>query len=232
MTLVEIGGLKTIRGGCSVAPGRVDLSLANGILRRLKEGSFHHTPENTSEDTGPVEPFTMKRRDFTSMYGPTVGDLLRLANMDLWVQVEHDYTSHGDECTFGGGKTIRDGMGQATGRSDAECLDLVITNALVIDWSGIFKADVGIKAGHIVGIGKAGNPDVMDGVNPALIVGSNTDLIAGEGKILTAGGIDTHCHFICPQQAEESIASGITTMFSGGTGPRYVSPTVRQSTIA
>lgn len=229
MTLVEIGGLKTIRGGSSVAPGRVDLSLANNILRRLKEANFHHTSEETREVEAPVDPFTMDRREFASMYGPTVGDVLRLANMDLWVEVEHDYTVHGDECTFGGGKTIRDGIGQASGRSDAECLDLVITNALVIDWSGVFKADVGVKAGHIVGIGKAGNPDVMDGVNPALIIGSNTDVIAGEGNILTAGGIDTHCHFICPQQAEESIASGITTMFSGGTGPRYVSTLVRSA---
>lgn len=231
VTLVEIGGLKTIRGGSSVAPGRVDLSLANNILRRLKEAHFCHTPEETQEIVEPIDPFMMDRQEFASMYGPTVGDVVRLANTDLWVQVECDYTVHGEECTFGGGKTIRDGIGQASGRSDAECLDMVITNALVIDWSGIFKADVGIKAGHIVGIGKAGNPDVMDGVNPALIVGSNTDVVAGEGKILTAGGIDTHGHFICPQQAEESIASGITTMFSGGTGPRYVSPPVRRARI-
>jgi urease len=156
------------------------------------------------------------------MYGPTVGDTVRLSTTDLWVKVERDFTVHGDECTFGGGKTLRDGIGQASGRSDEECLDLVITNALVIDWSGIYKADIGIKAGFIVGIGKAGNPDVMDYVDQKLIVGSTTDVMAGEGKIVTAGAIDTHCHFICPQQADEAIASGVTTMFSGGTGPRYV----------
>lgn len=115
---------------------------------------------------------------------------------------------------------MRDGIGQAAGRADDECADLVLVNALVIDWSGIFKADIGVKDGVIVGIGKAGNPDVMDEVNPALVIGSNTDIIAAEGKIITAGGIDTHVHYICPQQIEESISSGITTMFGGGTGPR------------
>ena len=221
MTLVAIGGLKTIKGGSSIAPGVVDVSLANNILRRMKEAGFLHTPEAPAEREEPIDAFKMNRRDYATMYGPTVGDYVRLSTMDLWVKVEHDFTVHGDECTFGGGKTLRDGIGQASGRSDADCLDLVITNALVIDWSGIFKADIGVKGGFIAGIGKAGNPDVMDGVNPALIIGSNTDVIAGEGKIVTAGGIDTHCHFICPQQAEEAIATGITTMFSGGTGPRY-----------
>jgi urease len=134
-------------------------------------------------------------------YGPTIGDMVRLSTTDLWVEVERDLTIHGDECTFGGGKTLRDGMGQASGRSDEECLDIVITNTLVIDWSGIYKAD---------------------GVDQKLVVGSITDVMAGEGKIVTAGAIDTHCHSICPQQADEAIASGITTMFSGGTGPRYV----------
>jgi urease len=155
-------------------------------------------------------------------YGPIIGDMVRLSTTDLWVEVERDLTIHGDECTFGDGKTLRDGMGQASGRSDEECLDIVITNTLVIDWSGIYKADIGIKAGFIVGIGKTGNPVVMDGVDQKLVVGSITDVMAGEGKIVTAGAIDTHCHSICPQQADEAIASGITTMFSGGTGPRYV----------
>lgn len=220
VSLVEIGGLKTIRGGSSIAPGRIDISMANTILGRLKEERFYHTPELPSEQEKHIEACTMGRQTYASMYGPTVGDLIRLSSMDLWVKVEEDLTSHGDECTFGGGKTLRDGIGQASGRSDTECLDLVITNALIIDWSGIFKADIGVKAGFIVGIGKAGNPDTMDGVNPSLIVGSTTDVIAGEGKIVTAGGIDTHCHFICPQQAEEALAAGITTQFSGGTGPR------------
>ena len=156
------------------------------------------------------------------MYGPTVGDTVHLSTMDLWVKVERGFTVHGDECTFGGGKTLRDGIGQASGRSDADCLDLITINALVIDWSGIFKADIGIKEGFIAGIGKARNPDVMDGVSLGLVVGSNTDVMAGEGKIVTAGGIDTHCHFICPQQEEEAIASAVTTMFFGGTGARCV----------
>jgi urease len=129
-------------------------------------------------------------------------------------------TVYGEECKFGGGKSLRDGMGSATGRADAETLDLVVTNALVLDWTGIFKADIGVKDGVIVGIGKAGNPDVMDGVTPGMVVGGGTDVIAGEGKIVTAGGIDSHIHFICPQQADEAIASGITTMVGGGTGPR------------
>lgn len=193
--------------------------MANSILRRLEEEGFLHTPEAPRQEE--VKACAMNRQAYASMYGPTVGDLVRLSSMDLWMKVEQDLTSHGDECTFGGGKTLRDGIGQASGQSDADCLDLVITDALIINWTGIFKADIGVKGGFIVGIGKAGNPDTMDYVNPALIVGSCTDVIAGEGKIVTAGGIDTHCHFVCPQPAEEALASGITTQFSGGTGPRY-----------
>lgn len=224
VTLVEVGGLKTIRGGSSVAPGRIDLSLAQTIIRRLDQAGFYHTPEETQADTEEPKPATMDRASYAAMYGPTTGDRVRLSTTDLWVKVEADLTTPGDECTFGGGKTLRDGIGQASGRPGSECLDLVITNALIVDWSGIIKADIGIRDGRIVGIGKAGNPDVMDNVNPALLVGSNTDAIAGEGKIITAGGIDTHCHFICPQQADEALSSGITTQFSGGTGPRYDSP--------
>lgn len=162
---------------------------------------------------------SMERQAYVSMFGPTTGDLVRLGATDLWIKVEKDFTHYGDECSFGGGKTIRDGMGQAGGVSNKESLDTVITNALVIDYTGIYKADIGIKGGDIVGIGKAGNPDVMEGVDPKLVVGSCTDVIAGEGKIVTAGGFDTHIHFICPQQAYEAIASGITTMLGGGTGP-------------
>lgn len=221
VSLVAIGGLRTIKGGSSIAPGVVDLSMANAILRKMREAGFLHTPEDPpSASEAKIDPFRLSRADYASMYGPTVGDCVRLATTDLWIKVERDFTVHGDECTFGGGKTLRDGIGQASGRSDEECLDLVITNALIVDWSGIFKADIGVKAGFIVGIGKAGNPDVMDRVDQKLIVGSTTDVIAGEGKIVTAGAIDTHCHFICPQQAEEAIAAGVTTMFSGGTGPR------------
>lgn len=218
VTLTQISGLKTIVGGSSVATGTIDKSHTNAVLRRLKEEGFLHTPEDPPVDHGEIKAFTMDRMAYAIMYGPTVGDTVRLGSTNLRIQVEKDYTAHGDECTFGGGKTLRDGIGQAAGRADDECADLIIVNALVLDWSGIFKADIGVKDGMIVGIGKAGNPDVMDGVNPSLIVGSNTDVIAAEGKILTAGGIDTHVHYICPQQAEESLAAGITTMFGGGTG--------------
>ncbi len=161
----------------------------------------------------------MTREAYVGMYGPTVGDKVRLGSTDLWIKVEKDMTVHGEECNFGGGKTIRDGMAQASDRSDADVLDTVITNALIVDWSGIYKADVGIKHGVIVGIGKAGNPDIMDGVLPSLVIGSCTDVIAGEQSIITAGGFDTHIHMICPQQAYESIAAGVTTMLGGGTGP-------------
>ncbi|MCY1040509.1 urease subunit alpha [Corallococcus sp. bb12-1] len=161
----------------------------------------------------------MDRRHYADMFGPTTGDRVRLGDTGLWLQVEKDATVYGDECKFGGGKVLREGMGQRAGAGDADALDCVITNALVVDWTGIFKADVGLKAGRIAGIGKAGNPDVMAGVTPGMVVGVTTEVIAGEGLILTAGGLDTHIHFICPQQADEAIASGITTWVGGGTGP-------------
>jgi len=154
-----------------------------------------------------------------STFGPTAGDLVRLGDTDLWIKVEKDYNGYGDECKFGGGKTLREGMGQANGRLDHEVVDLLITSALVVDYTGIYKADIGVKNGIIVGIGKGGNPDMMDGVSPELVVGSNTDVIAAEGKIVTYGGFDTHIHFICPQQAQEAIASGVTSILGGGTGP-------------
>lgn len=154
------------------------------------------------------------------MYGPTVGDKVRLADTNLVIEVEKDYTVYGDECKFGGGKTLRDGMGQSVNYLSGNGeLDLVITNALVLDYTGIFKADIGIKDGYIAGIGKAGNPDVMDGVTPGMVVGASTEALAGEGLIVTAGGIDTHIHWICPQQVDTSLFSGITTMAGGGTGP-------------
>src|SRR5438876_2717515 len=161
----------------------------------------------------------MKRSHYAEMFGPTTGDEVRLGDTSLLLEVEKDHTVYGDECKFGGGKTIREGMGQAAGVAQADALDCVITNALVIDYTGIFKADIGIKNGLIAGIGKAGNPDVMAGVTKEMIVGVTTEVIAGEGLILTAGGLDTHIHFICPQQAFEAIAVGITTMVGGGTGP-------------
>ncbi|MDQ0878315.1 urease alpha subunit [Paenibacillus sp. V4I3] len=160
------------------------------------------------------------RKSYASMFGPTTGDAIRLADTELWAQIEHDYTVYGDECKFGGGKVIRDGMGQSSGATrDQGVLDTLITNAVIIDHWGIVKGDIGIKDGHIVGIGKAGNPDIMDGVHPNMIVGASTEVIAGEGKIVTAGGIDAHIHFICPQQIETALSSGVTTMIGGGTGP-------------
>jgi urease subunit alpha len=158
----------------------------------------------------------ISRRAYAEMFGPTVGDRVRLADTALIVEVERDYTVYGDEVKFGGGKVIRDGMGQSQGVS-ADVADTVITNALIIDHWGIVKADVGLKGGNIWGIGKAGNPDVQPGVT--IPIGAATEIIAGEGMILTAGGIDTHIHFICPQQIEEALTSGVTTMIGGGTGP-------------
>jgi len=157
------------------------------------------------------------RSVYADMFGPTVGDRVRLADTDLFVVVERDFTIYGEEVKFGGGKVIRDGMGQSQLSSAEGAADTVITNALIIDHWGIAKADVGIAAGRISGIGKAGNPDVQPGVT--IIIGPGTEIIAGEGKILTAGGIDAHVHFICPQQVEEALASGITTLVGGGTGP-------------
>ncbi|MHC5230639.1 urease subunit alpha [Brucella sp. LJL56] len=159
---------------------------------------------------------TITRQAYADLYGPTKGDRLRLADTELIIEVEEDRCIYGEEVTFGGGKVIRDGMGQGQ-RPSAETADLVITNVIILDYWGIIKADVGIKDGRISGIGKAGNPDIQPGVN--IVVGPATDVIAGEGKILTAGGIDTHIHFIAPQQAEEALASGTTTLVGGGTGP-------------
>ncbi len=161
--------------------------------------------------------YRMSRRAYAETYGPTVGDRVRLADTELFIEVERDYTTYGDEVKFGGGKVIRDGMGQSPITNANGAVDLVITNALILDWWGVVKADVGIKDGKIVAIGKAGNPYIQDNVN--IIIGPGTEVIAGEGRILTAGGVDTHIHFICPQQIEVAIASGITTMIGGGTGP-------------
>ncbi len=161
----------------------------------------------------------MKRSHYADIFGPTTGDRIRLGDTELFAEVERDFTVYGDECKFGGGKVLRDGMGQAAGVSQADALDCVITNALIIDWTGIFKADIGIKNGRISGIGKAGNPDVMEGVTPGMVVGVTTEAIAAEGMIVTAGGLDTHIHFICPQQIYDALASGVTTMIGGGTGP-------------
>ncbi|WP_170435738.1 urease subunit alpha [Ruegeria arenilitoris] len=164
-------------------------------------------------------PARIKRSDYAAMYGPTTGDKVRLADTDLIIEVERDLTTYGEEVKFGGGKVIRDGMGQSQATRAEGAVDTVITNALIVDWTGIYKADVGLKDGRIARIGKAGNPDTQSGVD--IIVGPGTEAIAGEGRILTAGGFDSHIHFICPQQIEDALHSGLTTMLGGGTGPAH-----------
>ena len=161
----------------------------------------------------------LPRAQYVGMFGPTTGDRVRLGDTALVIEVESDATTYGDECKFGGGKVLRDGQGQAAGRADADALDCVITNALIVDVTGIRKADIGIKDGRIAGIGKAGNPDTMAGVTPGMVVGVTTEAIAAEGLIVTAGAIDAHVHLICPQQADEALAAGVTTLIGGGTGP-------------
>jgi urease subunit alpha len=160
------------------------------------------------------------RRTYASLYGPTTGDRIRLADTGLLIEIERDLTHPGDEAVFGGGKVLRDGMGQSSTATSAEgALDAVITNAVILDHWGIVKADIGIRGGRIAGVGKAGNPDVMEGVTSGMIVGAGTEVISGEGRIVTAGGIDTHIHFICPQLVETALSAGVTTLVGGGTGP-------------
>ena len=164
-------------------------------------------------------PKQISRAAYADMYGPTTGDRLRLADTDLIIEVEKDFTSYGEEVKFGGGKVIRDGMGQSQTNRAGGAVDTVITNALVVDVSGIYKADIGLKDGVIAGIGKAGNPDTQPDVD--IIIGPGTEAIAGEGHVLTAGGFDSHIHYICPQQIEDALHSGLTTMLGGGTGPAH-----------
>jgi len=164
-------------------------------------------------------PVTIPRSSYAAMFGPTTGDRVRLADTELFIEVEKDFTVYGEEVKFGGGKVIRDGMGQSQASRAEGAVDTVITNALVVDHTGIYKADIGLRDGRICGIGKAGNPDTQPGVT--IIVGPGSEAIAGEGKILTAGGFDAHIHFICPQQIEEALMSGMTTMLGGGTGPAH-----------
>ncbi|MDR1069881.1 MAG: urease subunit alpha [Gracilibacteraceae bacterium] len=163
--------------------------------------------------------FEMTRKQYADMYGPTTGDRIRLGDTSLLIEVERDSAVYGEEAKFGGGKSLRDGMGQSCSAADSKCPDTVITNAVILDYTGIIKADIGIKDGKISAIGKAGNPDIMDGVTPGLTVGASTEIIAGEGMLVTAGGIDTHIHFISPTQIETALYSGVTTMIGGGTGP-------------
>src|ERR1700719_3964967 len=160
-------------------------------------------------------PHAMNRAAYAQMFGPTVGDKVRLADTDIIIEVEKDYTVYGEEVKFGGGKVIRDGMGQAQRSRSEGAVDTVITNALILDHWGIVKADIAIKDGRIAAIGKAGNPDIQP--NVTIVIGPGTEVIAGEGKILTAGGFDTHIHFICPQQVDEALMSGVTSLLGGGT---------------
>jgi len=220
VTLVEIGGAQRVVTGnllTNGTPGTGDSKIED-IMDRVEKRRFLHRPD---DDARPGSAYVLDRASYADMYGPTTGDKVRLGDTTLEIQVERDHTTYGEECKFGGGKSLREGMGQATGVGSDRALDTVITNALIIDAVlGIVKADIGIKGNNIVGIGKAGNPDMMDGVSdPNMIVGTTTEVIAGEKLLVTAGGIDTHIHWICPQQIGEAISSGVTTMYGGGTGP-------------
>ncbi|GAA5908546.1 uncharacterized protein JCM6883_005581 [Sporobolomyces salmoneus] len=224
VTLVQIAGNQLVTGGnnlVNTAATLITPTAASQILSHLISLGFLHSrsPSLPSSDPSVIAPYSLSRESYASMFGPTVGDRLRLGDTSLWIEIEQDYTEYGDELKFGGGKTVREGMGQKTGTTDRETLDLVITNAVVVDWNGIYKADIGIKNHNIVGVGKAGNPDVMKGVTEGMVVGVNTEVVAGEKLILTAGAIDAHVHYICPQLCEEALASGITTLIGGGTGP-------------
>ncbi|XWS69206.1 hypothetical protein CRYUN_Cryun04dG0159600 [Craigia yunnanensis] len=223
VVLVSIGGGKVIRGGNCIVDGPVGDANVKVVMETKRiEGYGNLEDANASEGmTGEDSAFstTISCEAYAHMYGPTTGDKIRLGDTNLYAEIERDFAVYGDECVFGGGKVIRDGMGQSCGHLPAESLDVVITNAAIIDYTGIFKADIGIKNDLIVALGKAGNPDTMDGVFPNMIIGGNTDVIAGEGLIVTAGAIDCHVHFICPQLAHEAISSGITTLVGGGTGP-------------
>lgn len=240
VALVDIAGKRVVRGGNALCDGPVDPTKIEGIIARLIEKGFEHLPQEGKEEgeeeeeqqgggggsakkkskSNALAPLTVSRAHYAHIYGPSLGDVVRLGDTSLYVRVEKDLTGPvGDECIFGGGKVIREGMGQATEEGVKECLDTVLTNALVVDWTGVYKADIGLKDHKIAGIGKAGNPDVMANVTPGMVVGVSTDVIAAEGMIVTAGGVDTHIHFICPQQAEDAVASGVTTFVGGGTGP-------------
>ena len=228
--LVEISGTKEIYGGSGLCSGSVKKLQENpeALKKKLSDYGFLDVDEGENDDanreskrqkTTTSRGTEIPRSTYAKMYGPTTGDIIRLADTELYVRVEKDMTHYGDECKFGGGKVLREGMGQATGIDESAQLDTIITNALIIDYTGVYKADIGIKHGNIVGIGKAGNPAVMADVSPNMICGVNTEAIAGEGMIITAGGMDAHVHYICPQLCDEAVSSGLTTLLGGGTGP-------------
>lgn len=217
VTLVDIAGNRNVVSGNMLVNGIASPERLPEIMKRVQQGGFGHAEV---KEVSAGRPLVLPRDSYADLFGPTTGDRIRLGDTSLFAKVEKDFTVYGDECKFGGGKVLREGMGQATGVGPDKTLDVVITNALIIDAiTGIVKADIGIKGSRIVGIGKAGNPDVMEGVTPGMIVGVNTEVIAGEKMIATAGGLDMHVHFICPQQVDDAIASGLTTMYGGGTGP-------------
>ncbi|TKY47750.1 Urease protein [Spatholobus suberectus] len=223
VVLVSIGGNKVIRGGNNIADGPVNDSNCIAAMEAVITGGFGHVEEENAREgvTGEDCSLTtvISREEYANKYGPTTGDKIRLGDTDLFAEIEKDFAVYGDECVFGGGKVIRDGMGQSCGHLPEDSLDTVITNAVIIDYSGIIKADIGIKDGLIISIGKAGNPDIMNGVCHNMVIGANTEVIAGEGMIVTAGAIDCHVHFICPQLVYDAVTSGITTLVGGGTGP-------------
>ncbi|KAL9332775.1 hypothetical protein ACSQ67_002385 [Phaseolus vulgaris] len=220
VVLVSIGGSKVIRGGNNFVDGPVNDS---NILAAMEAVPRGHVEEEDARVgiTGQDYLLTtvITREEYANKYGPTTGDKIRLGDTDLFAEIEKDFAVYGDECVFGGGKVIRDGMGQSCGHCPEDSLDTVITNAVIIDYTGIVKADIGIKNGLILSIGKAGNPCIMNDVCDKMTIGANTEVIAGEGLILTAGAIDCHVHFICPQLVHEAVTSGITTLVGGGTGP-------------
>ncbi|KAK4048672.1 Urease [Microbotryomycetes sp. JL201] len=221
VSLVPIGGKQIVAGGnylVNRSPYEMSDQDKAEIMSNLIHKGFQHEKQEDAQTSG-VKGEVLSRETYASMYGPTTGDKVRLGDTELWIEVEDDRTVYGDELKFGGGKVVRESMGQAANRKDEETLDLIITNALIVDWSGIYKADIGIKKGYIVGIGKGGNPDTMQGVTEGMVVGVNTEVIAGEKLIITAGAVDAHVHYICPQLATEALASGITTLIGGGTGP-------------
>lgn len=218
VTLVEIAGEKRVVSGNKLVDGVASDERKAEVMERVAAGGFGDAPLGAPAPEGAA--LVIDRGAYCAQFGPTVGDQVRLGDTCLLAEVEKDYTVYGDECKFGGGKVLREGMGQATGVGADGALDCVITNALILDATlGIVKADIGLKGNRIVGIGKAGNPDVMAGVTPGMVTGVTTEAIAGEKMIVTAGGLDMHVHWICPQIVDDAIASGLTTMYGGGTGP-------------
>ncbi|XP_022709383.1 uncharacterized protein LOC111272285 isoform X2 [Varroa jacobsoni] len=217
--LVELAGNKRIYGGNNISLGPLSDERLSCALDTVHVHGFRNANEKAARE--PIDvPLEMKRHAYAENYGPSAGDRVRLGDTNLFIKVESDTGSYGDEVKFGGGKVIRDGMGQAVGYNSDRTLDLVLTNALIIDAvSGIIKADIGIKNNQIIGIGKAGNPDIMPNVNPLLVIGAGTEVVAAEGMIITAGAIDCHVHYICPQLIEQALQSGVTTLIGGGTGP-------------